>query len=498
MHRSELRPPTRRRPHRLILGVAAAAMLAAPSAAEADARLKIVKPGAEQLVDGDRMELVIRAPRAATTPRVTLDKGRVKPAFRRKGNLWIGVVRGARPGREHIDVQTRAGGKDLSARVTVRGATARLLTPRPTRGDVFRHALGEGVWKLAFGVAPRATVRVQLNQRQVRLPRLHLDRVQRLVLGRADGLRHGRNDLRVVAALPDGRHQVLRRSLTVRSDIPLASAGRDVRTRAARAIGLDARGSRAARSESALRYRWSLVESSAKGGAALTGAGSAQPRLKVRKPGHYTVAVTATEPGPTARPRSRLTSFRSRPATRGRRSATAFRPSPRATATSGCAMTASGRRGRAAFGDSPAGVYLFDDATLDRKTYPISAANADPDLASALKQFNRHAIVIVVGKAGWRSSSKKLPTSGPFTYVFSYAGGDVPDLASSTGTVNAGKDLGDGQGAVSGYLQYDVSQKTHRSSAAPISRSARTLPPTRPSARVTVRRTACAPRPTAR
>ena len=471
-------------------------MLAAPSAAEADARLKIVKPGAEQLVDGDRMELVIRAPRAATTPRVTLDKGRVKPAFRRKGNLWIGVVRGARPGREHIDVQTRAGGKDLSARVTVRGATARLLTPRPTRGDVFRHALGEGVWKLAFGVAPRATVRVQLNQRQVRLPRLHLDRVQRLVLGRADGLRHGRNDLRVVAALPDGRHQVLRRSLTVRSDIPLASAGRDVSTRAARAIGLDARGSRAARSESALRYRWSLVESSAKAGAALTGAGSAQAEGPQAGPLHGggdrdragtngtpaqstdLVQVTAGDEGP--------------PIGHGLQTFAA------GDGDVGLRYDGVWSSWSAAFGDSPAGVYLFDDATLDRKTYPISAANADADLASALKQFNRHAIVIVVGKAGWRSSSKKLPTSGPFTYVFSYAGGDVPDLASSTGTVNAGKDLGDGQGAVSGYLQYDVSQKTHRSSAAPISRSARTLPPTRPSARVTVRRTACAPRPTAR
>jgi hypothetical protein len=117
----------------------------------------------------------------------------------------------------------------------------------------------------------------------------------RVRLSADDGLRFGRNRLRVRAHREAGEWDVERRLIVVRRSHPLAAAGRDRTVRGRGSIRLDATGSLPAGRGTDLGYSWRVLRRPEGSRARLSSAPSARPRLRVDRPGRYQVAVTVSE-----------------------------------------------------------------------------------------------------------------------------------------------------------------------------------------------------------
>jgi hypothetical protein len=115
-------------------------------------------------------------------------------------------------------------------------------------------------------------------------------------------------------------------------------------------------------------------------------------------------------------------------------------------------------------------VYGFDPATLradrDDQTV-IGGGDVDKDLDAALKKFPVDELIVLVGTNGASTQSKKLPTTGPWSHIFTDHGNGIADVNES-GSWNRGLRLGDGTGATSpagaltGRLRFDASSNDYR------------------------------------
>lgn len=177
-----------------------------------------------------------------------------------------------------------------------RGAGARALT-------VEAPARAQGSALVRIRVArPDAVVRVRLNGRRVPVAAVPARGRTRLVRLTADeGLRHGRNRLRVQARnRPRGPLAVARRTLLLRRTAPIPGAGPDARAKLRRVVVLDGRATRAATRPPHLRFRWRLVRRPRGSKARLRRATTVRPRFTPDRPGRYRVRLTVTELRPRA------------------------------------------------------------------------------------------------------------------------------------------------------------------------------------------------------
>ena len=260
---------------------------------------RLAAPHNGALVKGSQVRVRVRLDRMVREFRAWLDQREVTGAFRQGGPGRTATLRPA-PGVNHLHVRVGDGGgrRDFD---TVRFIRARrtpgLLRLRPAgrraRGGRVRLRL-----RLGRGVDH---VRGRLNGRPLGRV-LGSGRRRSIVLDGNQGLRFGRNRLRLLAVDEAGGYDLERRTVIVPRTRPIPAAGAPPTARLGRVIRLDARRSRAAHARGGLGYRWRLVERPRGSRARLRGARGASPRLRPDKTGRYRVRLLVFErPGEGAR-----------------------------------------------------------------------------------------------------------------------------------------------------------------------------------------------------
>ena len=220
---------------------------------------------------------------------------------RRSRGLVGATVRGLRRGHNHLAILAtgRNGWVDSAHRELDYAARRRGLV----RLRVARRSHSP----LAVAVRiQRRTARFAawLNGRRVSYAfgptRRHADRslvtLRQASLSASDGLRYGRNRLRVLVVADSRRgartrFQVANRTIRVPRRLPLVGAGRDQHVSIGRRVVLDGRASRPAKGGERLRYRWRLSARPRGSHARLRRAGSARPRLRPDRLGTYRVSL---------------------------------------------------------------------------------------------------------------------------------------------------------------------------------------------------------------
>jgi hypothetical protein len=194
------------------------------------------------------------------------------------------------PGPALFDVHARtADGRDVrrTAHFTVAGKRSRRLLSATVRGS------GGGPMRVRTRLLDRhALVRAWLNGGRVHdLFGRHGTR-RNASLSASDGLRFGRNVLRVTAFLPDGTYDTVKRTQFRSRRLPLAGAGRDKAVPAGHALKLDGRASRLARRATHLSFSWKLVRRPPGSKAKLRRVHSRRPGLRPDRTGVYRVRLT--------------------------------------------------------------------------------------------------------------------------------------------------------------------------------------------------------------
>lgn len=140
-----------------------------------------------------------------------------------------------------------------------------------------------------------ALLRVHVRGQRVRQAEIPAQgSLRRVRLTPDDGLRHGRNRVRVTV-VRDGRTAETTRIVRVRRTAPLAAAGHHHDTTAGRRVVLDARASRASRPRASLSYRWTMVRAPRDSRARLSAPRSRVAGLVPDVPGRFVLRVTVTQ-----------------------------------------------------------------------------------------------------------------------------------------------------------------------------------------------------------
>jgi hypothetical protein len=283
----------------------------APSLSSLHVTRLIVSPTRNALLARTPVTLRVRkSVLRGSSLRVRLN-GREVSARVRRGRVTLRRAQGLRIGRNHVYVTARRGRRTLAeartfyvvrrspglARLRVRLATG-------ARADVRVNVVtGPPLGGTALG-AVRAAIR-SLQRRRVFRAWVNgvgvtgrFDAAARLSwrasLSVSDGLRPGRNRLRVLVAEPErGRYLLLGRSVRMPMDRPLAGAGLDRRVAAGTPVRLDGRSSRAV-GRHRLRFHWTLVGRPRGSRARLSRVTSARPSLRPDRPGRYRVRLRVT------------------------------------------------------------------------------------------------------------------------------------------------------------------------------------------------------------
>lgn len=151
--------------------------------------------------------------------------------------------------------------------------------------------------RLLFTAKRDAQLTIRLNGRRPTAPLVQEGGNRwSLPLTARDGLRPGRNTLRIRATRPGGVWDAVTRRFTQRSSHPIADAGRDHAVVAGAAVTLGVAAPPAAGARP-VRHRWRIVRKPRGASASLRGATSAQPSLVARKPGTYVLRLTARGSG---------------------------------------------------------------------------------------------------------------------------------------------------------------------------------------------------------
>ncbi len=243
-------------------GVTAGTALATAGALAADpAGTEIVAPTDGQLVVSASVPVEVRTARSAHVLRVSLDGRPLVRVLREvHAGVWRATLSSKRlaAGANHLVVVTTgdAGRRSYAAVRLIRGRR------RPSFLTVSAPASGASSVVVSLRTTGRADLLLdaRLNGTPLRgLAPSPAITSRRMRLGADDGLRFGRNVLRVLAAHRDGTYDVEQRKIFISRDRPLAGAGPDRRTTGGAAVMLDGSSSRAARPGMRLRYRWQVV-----------------------------------------------------------------------------------------------------------------------------------------------------------------------------------------------------------------------------------------------
>ncbi|MEZ5079388.1 MAG: hypothetical protein R2878_01745 [Thermoleophilia bacterium] len=242
-----------------------------------------------------------------------LNGRRITPVLRRRSGtrLVLRLNAGRHPlrtGENAIAVDSRRGSRTdhdviVFSRTRARAGLGVIAAPRA-------NARVASAPVIAVLRVPRATTRVLLWLNGRRIPESQWEgpwrggRV-RTVLTAADGLRHGRNVLRMVAHTERG-HQITSRRFTVTGSVPLAVTGAHRRTTTnevvtLRGAAIDRSGGRTAREQSDATYRWTL---SVPPGSlsTLSNPSGRTPTFVPDLPGRYTAFLTVTTAAGTSAP----------------------------------------------------------------------------------------------------------------------------------------------------------------------------------------------------
>jgi hypothetical protein len=268
-----------------------AVLMTASVATAAPPQPRIVSPANGSLVTGSQVRLTVSAP-GARQFQAWLGLRSITRQFSRRGNTWVAsLARGSliRAGVNYLYVRTAGGGFAVSRFVLGRGSFSSPRLSAQARGPV-TGSLNVTTGRLPAGGVTRST----LNGRGV-AGEFQSSRSGRFsaTLGADNGLRFGRNSLRLVSFNGSGQYAVQTLSVVVSRRRPLVGAAGPSRGIAGLAMPLDGRSSRASAVGAKLSYLWQVVGSPA--GVTLSGANTATPSFNAAAPGDYQVRLTVTQ-----------------------------------------------------------------------------------------------------------------------------------------------------------------------------------------------------------
>lgn len=288
-----------------------AAAVCAPGAAAAPSQplsdpglVRVIAPGDGAVTPRPSVRIKLRVAERLRRLTVQLNGRRTGVRLQRgRGGVRSGVVRGLRRGHNHLVIlgTARNGWVDSEHRQVDYAARRRgLMQVRAARRSHSPVAV-------AVRIHPRtARFAAWLNGRRISYAfgpmRRHADRslvtLRRASLSASDGLRYGRNRLRVLVVADSRRgarkrFQVATRTVRVPRRRPLVGAGRDRHVRVGRRVVLDGRATRPAHGGERLHYRWRLSARPRGSHARLRRVRSPRPRLRPDVPGNYRVSLVA-------------------------------------------------------------------------------------------------------------------------------------------------------------------------------------------------------------
>lgn len=253
-------------------------------------------------VRGNSVTVRVRVRRTVRSFSAQIGKREVGGLFvrRHRGRLRVARLRiGRKTGLKHglNRLEVRVHSRHKAGDYEVRDFALVRRAPRLLRVGGPRRSAGKARVRLRLA-GKRVAVHLRLNGRRVRLPAsARRGRRLRIVwLAGDEGLRHGRNLLRVTAVdRRGGRFAVERRRIFIRRTAPIPGAGHSRRVFVKDRVRLNARGTRAAYLPPSLRYRWRIVRKPRGSRARLRGATTRRPRLRPDLPGRYRLRMTVVE-----------------------------------------------------------------------------------------------------------------------------------------------------------------------------------------------------------
>jgi hypothetical protein len=294
----------------LIVAAVCATQLLTLAAGQAAAQtLRVAKPEPDQLFARQKAGVLLHTSTTLRHLSASLNGRDVRNSFTRlRRGLWRGGFGPGKlklgPNRLLFSTEDRAGNEEfVSHRFVVGKHRASYLSLRaPGR------AAGGVVIVARMRSSPELRFRAQLNGKPTHgLFSPNFGRVRVARIGADDGLRFGRNVLRVTAAKRDGSFDVEQRTIFVRPDRPLVAAGPDRRSAGLKPVALDGRKSRpasaggkagaSARRAAALDYRWEVVRAPRGSKARPADPTSARTTFRPDRVGTYRLRLTAGEGG---------------------------------------------------------------------------------------------------------------------------------------------------------------------------------------------------------
>jgi hypothetical protein len=289
----------------LLLGLALTLSPAGAGAAEPRGKglVTVAAPADEGFARGDRVTVRIRLAPGAKLRSAELNNVGVRRYLRRagprllRGKLDRRQLRALRRGRNFLRVVVRRG-KSRDYR-TVAFTLVR-VTPRLVPSFSASYSRGAGLRVRLVASKPNTRIFARLNGRNVSAAFAAPRRRHRATLNAADGLRHGRNVVRVRVTHFGGQARYLRRAVVVPRGVTIAEAGPPVRQLLEEPARLDGAASRPVLrpdgkpATGGLRYRWSVVSGPRGGNPRLEGADGARPLLRADRPGLYRLRLATT------------------------------------------------------------------------------------------------------------------------------------------------------------------------------------------------------------
>lgn len=291
-------------PLRLFFGVLASALALATVAVSAHAapgsfrlpELRFATPSTVVL-SGKSTRVVVRTPASYSGLRVTVSGNDLSKRVKRISPTRLSIT--LRRGKD-----VAAGSNNLIVSLRAKGAKRRSIGS--TRVIVLRKQAalrsasvsvsgGSHLLKLRLKREP-LIFRVELNGRSVgNLVSRHLPTQQTAKLSPDDGLKFGRNVLRIRAVAKDGSHSSRVLAFNVSKKRPLAAAGRDRRLVATKKARLSGENTRFGGLPA--KYQWRLKKAPKGSKAKLSGSQTSRPSIKPDVNGRYEIQLTATAGG---------------------------------------------------------------------------------------------------------------------------------------------------------------------------------------------------------
>jgi hypothetical protein len=280
----------------------------AKRAPSARGRAKIASPSANALISSTTVPVRVTVSPKVTGIKVFAGTKDVSKRFTRRGNSYVARLPRSvvKTGKNTLVVQAlsgkAAGGADISTFIVDKPAASASMSvsngakaaASMARSDGYTPT--QGAVPVAIHTAKPMFAKVRVNGRRFKGSRDFISmRDHSWLLSPSNGLRPGRNTIKVESYDTTGAHTT--KTFTVNRDksLPLTRTGPNERTvRGNTWTRLDASKSRAARRGDGLAYAWRVVKAPTGAKPVLRNATSAKPQFKPDKPGTYKLALRAT------------------------------------------------------------------------------------------------------------------------------------------------------------------------------------------------------------